>query len=71
MGHHLLADASSTAQPASVRSPPKRPRRARRNGNRIVVTDDWPENVPVTPAEIAAVAAFCADLLVEVLKIKD
>jgi hypothetical protein len=46
---------------------PTRPgrRRAKRDRTPLTVTDDWPEDVPVTEAEIAAFEAWFGELFDE------
>jgi hypothetical protein len=46
---------------------PARPghRRARRTSETLTVTDDWPEDVPVTDAEIAVFEAWFGELFDE------
>jgi hypothetical protein len=46
---------------------PARPgrRRTKRDRTTLTVTDDWPENVPVTDAEIAVFEAWFSELLDE------
>src|SRR6266849_3643948 len=46
---------------------PVRPgrRRAKRNRTTLTVTDDWPEDVPVTEAEIAVFEAWFGELFDE------
>jgi hypothetical protein len=46
---------------------PARPgrRRAKRDRTTLTVTDDWPEDVPVTEAEIAVFEAWFGELLDE------
>ena len=49
---------------ANSPDPPIR-RRRRRNDKPIVVTDDWPEMVPISDLEVRLVEAFFGDLLDE------
>lgn len=49
---------------ANSPDPPIR-RRRRRDEKPIVVTDDWPEMVPITDLEVRIVEAFFGDLLDE------
>jgi len=46
---------------------PVRPgrRRAKRNRTTLTVTDDWPEDVPVTEGEVAVFEAWFGDLFDE------
>jgi hypothetical protein len=49
-----------------LRPPPKRARRRKaEDPSTWTVTDDWPENVPVTEAEIEVFEAWFADLFDE------
>lgn len=60
------------AQPGAERVAPKRPAatarpRRRRHEQPIVVTDDWPGMIPITPHEVRIFEAFMGDKLDEIL----
>lgn len=57
--------AGSPDTPGRGRTRPGRARIPRDRASSIIVTDDWPEQVPITEAELSVITAYLGDLVRE------